>query len=201
MTATLFAASLLALSAQSSVAAPGDGPRQCPEMRLSGIEGNAEAAMRSALRDACAIMADIEFERAIEAQDLDRACKGFFFAKRKRIASREALAAVAEIPAFTVKTGTFALKRTTAKTSVTSRTITIAEHWLERALQDGSSQRGDLVNTLAHEMMHLIPAKGDPSAYRFSDDGQSTPWCKRSRLVSYAVGDTVETIWRRRNGL
>lgn len=187
---------LLGALALSSAAAPAPAAA-CPAMQMDGLNTAQQASMLSARADVCAILASPQFEADLRGQQLEWACPGFFFAARKRIEPADVLHALRnEVPEFTVALGSFRNGKVTAETSVGARRIRISAHWLDRASVDGSAERGDLVNTLAHEMTHLIPAPGDASAFRFADYGQSMPWCKRNRLVSYSVGDTAERLWR-----
>lgn len=183
--------------ASMALAAQTEPVKPCPAMQLEGLSAVQQATILSARSDVCAILASPQFEADLSTQQLEWACPGFFFAARKRIEPADVLHALRnEVPEFAVALGSFRNGNVTAETSISARRIRISEHWLDRASVDGSKERGDLVNTLAHEMTHLIPAPGDANGFRFADRGQSMPWCKRTRLVSYSVGDTAERLWR-----
>jgi hypothetical protein len=53
--------------------------------------------------------------------------------------------------------------------------------------------RGDLVNTIAHETMHII-------SYSFRDKGHGSADCPNERLVSYGIGNLVEKLWLKKVG-
>jgi hypothetical protein len=53
--------------------------------------------------------------------------------------------------------------------------------------------RGELVNTIAHETMHII-------SYSFRDRGHGTSACPNERLVSYGIGNLVEKLWLKKVG-
>jgi hypothetical protein len=54
--------------------------------------------------------------------------------------------------------------------------------------------KADLINTIAHETMHII-------SYSFRDRGHGTTACPNEKLVSYGIGNLVERLWLKKNGL
>ncbi len=51
-------------------------------------------------------------------------------------------------------------------------------------------KNGDLINTIAHESIHLI-------SYSFRDEGHGSKECPDSKLVSYGVGNLIEELAER----
>lgn len=50
------------------------------------------------------------------------------------------------------------------------------------------SIKSELVNTIAHETMHII-------SFDFADRGHGSDKCPDERLVSYGIGNIVEELW------
>lgn len=48
--------------------------------------------------------------------------------------------------------------------------------------------KSELVNTIAHETMHII-------SFDYADRGHGSDKCPDNRLVSYGIGDLVEELW------
>lgn len=96
-----------------------------------------------------------------------------------------------------------AATRACESTAVNTRRI---DSWEEA----DPKQRGSLINTLAHEMTHVLPtagmmcAKGVEGAY--TDAGHApcsvdAPQCNDAFLVSYVWGDLLECAYRERHGV
>jgi hypothetical protein len=170
-------------------------------MTVEGLSPAQETAARLALQQVCDMTASAEFARRVEAREWSPACPSFFFSRQRRIEAAALLSALrSETPAFTLKLGTFRNRKVTAETSVSERRITLVASRLDRVISDEMPARidagADLINTLGHELTHLIPEPGNSAAFRFRDRGQSMPWCKRDLLVSYGLGQIYEDLWR-----
>lgn len=175
----------------------GPGPAVCPVMTTVGLSAAQEATARAALAQVCAIMASDAFARQIAGREWSPACPGFFLRKQPRTPAADVLHALTtETPAFTLQIGTFRNGKVTAVTRAGDRSITIIASRLNNAATANGAARAALVNTLGHEMTHLIPDPATPTASRFRDRGQSMPWCKGALLISYGVGDIYEQLWR-----
>ncbi len=168
----------------------------CPVMTTIGLSAAQEASARTALVQVCAIMASDAFAKEIATREWSPACPGFFLGRQPRTPAADVLHALTtETPAFTLQIGTFSNPKVTAVTQAWDRSITIIASRLNNAAANGEA-RAALVNTLGHEMTHLIPDPAAPTASRFRDRGQSMPWCKGDLLISYGVGDIYEQLWR-----
>ncbi|WP_088307298.1 hypothetical protein [Novosphingobium sp. B 225] len=169
----------------------------CPVMTTIGLSAAQETSARAALTQVCAIMASDAFAKKIAAGEWSPACPGFFFGRQPRTPAADVLHALTtETPAFTLQIGTFRNGKVTAVTRAGDRSITIIASRLNNAAAANGAARAALVNTLGHEMTHLIPDPATPTASRFRDRGQSMPWCKGALLISYGVGDIYEQLWR-----
>lgn len=80
----------------------------------------------------------------------------------------------------------------TQRSEVDSRynRVAIKPKRIEAWYSSYDSIKSELINTIAHETMHII-------SYDFADSGHGTLNCPDSQLVSYAVGNLVEEIWLR----
>jgi len=61
--------------------------------------------------------------------------------------------------------------------------------------------RADMIETLVHEMSHLVPERGftgDPSdaKYLYEDDGHGTSSCPDNQLVSYELGRIAREVYK-----
>jgi hypothetical protein len=59
--------------------------------------------------------------------------------------------------------------------------------------------RAELINTIAHEMTHLVPDPDTPCTMAYTDDGHDSDTEKS--LVSYRVGNIAECVFLAREGL
>lgn len=191
---------LALLLGATAVTTPADAV-PCPQADLSRLAPARQATVARAIAEACRIAASPEFAVRLRERSLDRRCPRFFAARSYPVTADSVLASQAEIPAFAVIEEAHRNRDVTAVTRLGPRQIALRPSWIDRASAPGAAAFGDLVNTMAHEMLHLLPLEGQPSAYRFSDRGFSMPWCRGRALVSYTVGDLVESQWRQENGV
>lgn len=174
----------------------------CPQMTTSNLSVDESAAAQRVLTDVCAIFGSAAFTKAVEAQDKWSAgCGRFPYTKTRRVESDEILRRIrADIPAFTLIKGK--PRGAIAVADASNRTIKIEPVRIASAANGNGDSAAALVNTLSHEMTHLITANNQPGGSYFTDRGQGwiTFWCKRSQMVSYRTQDIVEDIWREGRG-
>ena len=192
---------MLALLLGATAASAPVSAAPCPQADLSRLAPARQATVARAIAEACRIAATPEFAARLRERSLERRCPGFFAARSYPVTADSVLAAQAEIPAFEVIEEAHRNRDVTAVTRLGRRQIALRPSWIDRASAPGAAAFGDLVNTMAHEMLHLLPLEGRRSTYRFSDRGFSMPWCRGRALVSYTVGDLVERQWRQESGV
>jgi hypothetical protein len=192
-TAGLLAAGSLAQPQGASAAA--EPPIQCPSATLTNTDPQLQEGFRLALSQACVIMESQPFRRTVEASRLARKCPSLF-SKHKRIAGAEIYRRLASgMPVSFTVTAEDLSGSTVAVTNAYNRSMSI-EPWKLTAFAGGdASDRAGTVNTLVHEMTHLVPDAGGGSY--FQDGWQWTPWCDAEKLVSYNLGNDAETQWTR----
>lgn len=178
----------------------GEGAREsfsCPIMQVNTLSpGNAES-VKEMLATVCRIMNSDTFEADITGAQMNRGCRPFFLFRKKRISGPEVLSFTRNIPDFDLRIKAFRNSKVTAETSVAMSRISFRNERLEAWQSGDRARRASSINTLAHEMMHLIAKQGTNNRYKFTDAGQSMPWCDRNSLVSYQIGQIVEEIWLR----
>jgi hypothetical protein len=82
-----------------------------------------------------------------------------------------------------------------ATTSIYKQRITILPSRINGWIGGKREDRANLINTLVHEMTHLVPREGATLRNLFTDRGNGTSSCPRARLVSYELGRQAELIW------
>lgn len=60
----------------------------------------------------------------------------------------------------------------------------------------GGVRRSYMIDTLVHEMTHLVPGE-DGEEQRFQDAGHGSDNCPDDKLVSYKTGEIAATVWRK----
>lgn len=53
----------------------------------------------------------------------------------------------------------------------------------------------ELINTVAHELTHMVKLNGQDGVYKYRDAGHGKENCMDDDLVSYRVGRTAQAIW------
>jgi hypothetical protein len=170
----------------------------CPAATLTNDNPQLREALRTAMADACAIFESATFRSRVESLELARKCPLLPFRKHQLIAGHDIYRGLAEgMPqAVSITAADVGWRSTIATTNASTRSITI-KPWRFSGWMNGSrDERGGMINTLVHEMTHLVERSPGAGSY-FQDGGQWTPWCNENLLVSYALGDAAEDQWRR----
>jgi hypothetical protein len=170
---------------------------RCPNATLTNEAPELRAALSTAMADACAILESDQFRATIENLRLARKCPILPFKKHKRLPGPEIYRKLADgMPStITVTAEKVGWSSTIAVTNTARRSITIKPDRFSEWLGSEPSDRAGMINTLVHEMTHLVePTPGAGFAY-FQDGGQWTPWCNEDLLVSYALGDEAAAQW------
>jgi hypothetical protein len=190
-TASLLAAGSLAQPQSTSVEA--EPPIRCPSATLTNTDPQLQKGFGIALAQACGIMESQPFRRKVETSRLARKCPSPL-SNHKRIAGAEIYRRLASgMPASFTVTAEDLSGSTVAVTNAYEGSMSI-EPWKLTAFAGGdASDRAGTVNTLVHEMTHLVPDDGGGSY--FKDGWQWTPWCDAEKLVSYNLGNAAETQW------
>lgn len=170
---------------------------RCPDATFTNEAPELREAFRTALADACAILESDQFRATIESLQLARKCPLLPFKKHKLLPGTEIYRKLAEgMPsAITVTAKKVGWSSTVAVTNATKRSITIMPERFTEWMGSDRSLRADMINTLVHEMTHLIEPTPEAGYSYFQDGGQWTPWCKQRLLVSYEIGDKAEDEW------
>lgn len=195
------AAGLLAASAASAAtASPSAIGRQaaadeCPAIGMRDLTAPESLAATEALTAVCEVLASRAFaERLREGTWLTR-CPIVPWSRGNRISGEDALAALRTLPDFELFSEQTGWSVTVAMTDTARREIRIRP--AQFALWEAATpaEKGAFLNTLAHEMTHLVGMEGDPGTPRFQDSRYWLPWCGADRFISYGVGNLVEELW------
>ena len=166
------------------VASPAAGSPRIGTQNLSEADA---ATILEAAAEACALMRGSEFRQALSVELLRERCSS-----SEQIAGAEILRLLTtELPDFSV----------IARKPPSSEAVTLAssqrmairpgrfDDW-----RAGGERRSYMINTLVHEMTHLIPAD---DGSRFQDEGHGSSSCPDRGLVSYRTGELAQVIWNR----
>lgn len=78
------------------------------------------------------------------------------------------------------------------------RRIAVPKAWLENWQTGTRLEKGEVIETFAHELTHFVRDSGD-ARFRFQDGGWKKASCGQDRLASYSVGRLAETHWLEQN--
>lgn len=162
---------------------------------MQGLTPAESRAATEALAAVCEVLASRTFAERLVAGTWLTSCPVLPWSRGNRITGADALAALRTLPDFKLFSEQTGWSVTVAMTDTASREIRIRP--AQFALWEGAtpSDKGALLNTLAHEMTHLVGMEQEPGTPRFQDSRYWLPWCGADRFVSYGVGNLVEELW------
>lgn len=152
-------------------------------------EGQREAVMEAA-SEVCRIFSSIEFEQRVKSQAWLANCDGDN-GSPETVSGEDVYALLQEqVPDYSVNPRKPWMAIAQAQKSVTNHAknrIAIAPSRISAWHSGDIGAQGNLINTMAHEITHLI-------SFQFRDRGHGSPACNRSQLVSYEIGNLVEEL-------
>lgn len=179
--------------ARASIA---DAQLRCPHATLTNDDAQLQEAFRLAMADACQVFESAEFRQRVEASNLARKCPSFFFDRHRLIPGPDIYRSLATgMPDRFTVTAEPLPRSTVAITNAADSSMRIELWKLTRWINGSRSDREGTVNTLVHEMTHLVRSQSGGSY--FQDGWQAAPWCDADRLVSYNLGDAAAEQWTR----
>lgn len=168
---------------------------RCPTAVLSAEDPQLEEGFRLALSAACDILESDAFRRNVESSRLARKCPAFAFRKHKLLPGQDIYRILAAGMPESFRVTTRNLSGSTVAITTASNASMVVEPWKFINWTTGDNvQRASTVNTLVHEMTHLIRDEARNSYYQ--DGMQWTPWCDERKLVSYSLGEQAEAQWK-----
>ena len=169
---------------------------RCPTATLTNEDPDLREDLRTAMADACAILESDLFRVAVEESRLARKCPGPF-KKHKLLDGREIYRKLAEgLPtSFTATAEKVGGEDTVASTSAGNRSMSIEPFKFTDWRGGSQKKRAETINTLIHEMTHLVETTPGSWVSFFQDGWEWSPWCNGELLVSYSLGDIAETQW------
>lgn len=162
----------------------------CPRIGTQNLSAQDSTTIIEATAAVCALIRSSAFREVLQQRQFRERCSSPAMVSGAEV--QQLL--VAEFPNFSVA----------ARKPPGSDAVTLA-HGARMAIRPsrfddwraGGVRRGWMVNTLLHEMTHLIPAE---DGSRFQDEGHGSASCPNEALVSYAVGHIAQTIWSKTAG-
>ena len=146
-----------------------------------------------ALETAARVIQHPDFETSLKARDFRMSCESDMRVKGSEIFDdlRRAFnfSLVARKPFLAI-----------AVTDIANQRMAIKKGRFEGWNRDMEA-RADMIETLVHEMTHLVPERGftgDPSdaRYLYKDDGHGTKSCPDNQLVSYELGRIAREVYK-----
>lgn len=178
-----------------------DTTAPCPAVGLQNLSAERSAALLAALADVCDILADPEFARRIrnEPEWLADCLPGRRPGKPMAGAAVAAALAPPRTPFSVVARKPW---RAVAVTNLNYPAIAIRKRRFDAWASGVPRRQAQMIETLAHEMAHLVPESDGSRRSLFKDGGHvdsSKPAdahkCLNSKLVSYDSGRIVADIW------
>lgn len=167
---------------------------RCPKVGPQNLRDDEKAILLGAMAEVCAITLSEEFEREVRARTWLATCLG---PKGETISGDEVYRLFMGARPFSVRFRK--PMNAEATTQIANERMAIRRMRL-KAWRAGGASRGDLINTLAHEMTHMVPGESR-ERFRFQDDDHREKKRPALELVSYGIGDLVERLWLKRTGL
>jgi hypothetical protein len=175
------------------------GSVACPAVGVQNLDAGQTRLLLAALTDVCGIYGDAEFARQVRAKgDWIMDCAP------GRMAGQP-ITGDAVLAALTPPSRSFSVvaRKPSGAVAVTNlhyQAIAIRKLRFEQWASPDKNRRAEMIETLAHEMTHLVPEPTRPKVSLFKDKGHvATPTrsdqCADARLVSYGVGKIVKSIW------
>ena len=187
----------LILKAAPAASMAGVAGTPCPRMTLHDFTPVQTAAATEALEAACRVIGSPSFRAEVTGKDWLSGCRLLPFGKPYRVRGAEVYRLLeAGVPDFKLVAAKVGGPSTVAVTSVVHSTITIMPSRFEGWTGGTKAGRAALVDTLVHEMTHLIPEEGTTDRFRFTDNFHGTWWCRDENLVSYGLGQAAGRLWR-----
>jgi hypothetical protein len=180
---------------QLSGAIPDLAEMPCPTAKLIN-RSDLAAQFYEAMADACAVIQSAEFRDRVVAAHFARKCPRLFTKRRLMEGTQVYRALTAGLPAdFEVTLRKVGSRRVGAETIAYDRAMSIEPDKFTNWTAGDRRDRALTVNTLVHEMTHLVRESDTTVWPLFQDEGGFTPWCDADRLVSYALGEIAQEVW------
>ncbi len=169
---------------------------QCPQVETLSLSDLDQETAREVHEAVCDIMTSPGFKARLTEKSWKTGCRRLPLLQQWSITGDELYRILdRDMAAFSLKSEPSRRSSTVATTSVYDLRITIRPERFEGWRTGDMARKANMVNTLAHEMTHLIPVEDTNNLFRFTDSYNWLPWCSKGSLVSYGVGNLVEEIW------
>lgn len=174
----------------------------CPEIGIQNLDAERARLLLTALEQVCTILSDPEFERQVRTRTdwiMDCTSDG----KAGQPITADAILAALVPPSHRFSVVARKPNGAVAVTNLHYQAIAIRKLRFEQWASTNIASRAEMIETLAHEMTHLVPEPQRPKVSLFKDEGHvanptEPAQCADARLVSYGIGKIVADIWRTR---
>ena len=163
---------------------------ECFSVGTQNLEEDQRQAVLGAAGRVCEVFKSRELQARVEAQEWIVSCDGSNGSPRTMPGTEVYSLLRQQIPDFSIHSRRPWMAIAQAQKSVHDHTrnrIAIRPERIQSWYSDSSDERGALINTIAHEITHLI-------SFEFRDKGHGTARCPDNRLVSYGVGNLVQEL-------
>lgn len=163
----------------------------CMKIAVQNLNDRQKTAITEAANDVCEIFKTDEFRDRVKSQNWLASCKETN-GKLDEVSGEEVYNAIMQkINDYSVhpRKPWLAIAQTQRNESdLAYNRVAIQPNRIEAWYSSIESIKSELVNTIAHETMHII-------SLDFADRGHGSEKCIDDRLVSYGIGNIVEEMW------
>jgi len=168
----------------------------CPRVGLQNLSAAEAAVAKSAIDDLCRVIASPAFAAEIQGRDWLATCG------KDRSGNRDVIAGEDVYRLYTTGIAPFSLRfrkpvNAVASTQIFQERIAIRKRRLADWSSGDPARMGETINTLAHEMTHMV-WNDARDGFRFQDQGHQGDTCPDTDilLVSYGLGNAAERVWK-----
>lgn len=168
---------------------------RCPKVGPQNLSEDEKRIVLAALTEVCGIILSPEFENAVKSKDWLATCRN---------GGRDIISGDEVYRLYTTQIRPFSVRfrkpvNAEASTQIGMERMAIRRNRLRAWRAPPTVGQRRLINTLAHEMTHMIPA-GPEGGFRFQDERHEERRPPAVELVSYGIGNLVEKLWLRKAG-
>ena len=164
----------------SRTSSPDDVAIGNPNFYIQNLNSEQKAKFKTAFAKAMNLIESEEFQDQVNARTYRRACD-----KDDRVSGEELLSDIRE----TMSPDVYARRPAgaNAQTSFKPPRIAIAPKSI-------TGDENALINTIIHEMTHLVPSEGVEINPKYRDRGVGNNNCEKADLASYSIGEIAERV-------
>lgn len=163
----------------------------CMKIAMQNLNDRQKVAIREAANDVCEIFNSDEFRDRVKSQNWLASCDetdGKPDAVSGEVVYNAIMKKINDYSVHPRKPWLAIAQTQRNENDLAYNRVAIKPTRIEAWYSSIDTVKSKLVNTIAHETMHII-------SFDFADRGHGSTKCPDERLVSYGVGNLVEELW------